>query len=464
MAMNITGIKAEAGLADRIRQTGTQGATNTTAANTGSSVADLQNQIALKQKEKDQASELITQNNNEIAELEKKINDLKAQIADKMATALNEGEALTDQQKTNVDNAVTQTVAKYLRGEITKAQLMETLKTTLAGSESELAGKLGELMDNSDSMVSEIEGMISQICDLASQNEELKQKILDADKAIASCQSQIAAEAAKESGCCDPIGFEKDNVTYDFIVDRDGDGEFDGPNEFMGAENGFEEVKAMDKDGNGIVEGEELNGAKMIKTDKKTGEQSFVTAQEAGVTSIDLSTYQKTGYKMANGNEHLGNFDINAQGETIKGYQTLDKVDWLKANYGNSYGKSIDSKATTKVENNTNVTKNIANAKAMTKAKATDVDVKKLDPAAESKLIDDTEESIANAISVTLATNIGAVDTVNNNYKEEKIKEENPVENNKKETTDKKDKPSTMSFMAMAYAFNAEDMKKKQIA
>lgn len=460
MAMNISSISAEAGLADRIRNSAPTTSTNTTQNTNGnSSIADLQNQIAAKQKEKDEASQLIDNNNAQMAELEEKINALKAQITEKMAQALADGEALTDQQKTNVDNAVTQTVAKYLRGEITKDQLMETLKTTLAGSEADLAGKLGELMDNSDSMVTEIEGMISQICDLASQNEQLKEKILNCDKQIAECQSQIAAEQAENSKC-DPIGFEKDDVTYDFIVDRDGDGEFDGPNEFMGAEDGFKEVEAMDKDGNGIVEGEELNGAKMIKTDKKTGEQSFVTAQEAGVTSIDLSSYKETGYKMANGNEHLGSFNINAQGETIEGYQTLDNVNWLKANYGNSYGKSIDSNETTQVTNNVNT------GIAKVQEKAGEVDVKKLDPAKEAKLIQETEEAISNAIDGTLAANIGAVETVDNEYTQEKI-EEVEDKTNKKENTENaenKQKPSTMSFMAMAYAFNAEDMKKKQIA
>lgn len=461
MAMNISDIWSEAGLSDRIRNTAAATPTNTQNTSSNSTIKNLQNQIAAKQKEKDRASKLIEKNEETIEELEKKINNLKAQITANMATALNEGEAFTEEEKTNIDNAITQTVAKYLRGEITKSELMETLKTTLAGSEAELAEKLGGLMENSDAMVSELEGMISQICDLASQNESLKQKILDCDKQIASCQAQIEAEQAKR---CDPIGFEKDGVTYDFIVDRDGDGEFDGPNEFMGAENGFEEVKAMDKDGNDIVEGEELNDAKMIKTDKKTGKQSFITAQEAGVTSIDLSTYQQTGYKMANGNEHLGSFNINAQGETIKGYQTLDNVNWLNTNYGNSYGKSIDSNKETDISTKTADAKKVA---GQTKVKSVAVDVKKLDPAAEKALIANTATSIENAINSTLEANIGAVNTVDTNYTNEKVEtEENKTteQNTNKEIANEKQKPSTMSFMAMAYAFNAEDIKKKQIA
>ena len=53
----------------------------------------------------------------------------------------------------------------------------------------------------------------------------------------------------------------------------------------------------------------------------------------------------------SNGNKLAGNFNINANGKTETGYQTLDKVDWLKANYGNSYGKSIDSDAVTSTKN-----------------------------------------------------------------------------------------------------------------
>ena len=117
----------------------------------------------------------------------------------------------------------------------------------------------------------------------------------------------------------------------------------------------------LDKDGNGVVEGAELDGMKMIKTDKTTGTQSFVSAKDAGVTSIDLSSYNAKNIKQANGNTLAGNYNLNVSGKKVEGYQTLDQMDWLAANYGNSYGKSIDStEATSTAQKTTAAATNVA--------------------------------------------------------------------------------------------------------
>ena len=50
--------------------------------------------------------------------------------------------------------------------------------------------------------------------------------------------------------------------------------------------------------------------------------------------SINLGSYKELNHELSNGNALLGTFDFAIDGEVSnKGYNTLDKIDWLDANY-----------------------------------------------------------------------------------------------------------------------------------
>ncbi len=139
----------------------------------------------------------------------------------------------------------------------------------------------------------------------------------------------------------DPIGFEQDNITYNFVIDRDKDGTFDDASELLGAKNGWAEVKAFDLDGNGIIEGDELENMTLLAIDNETGQYTFMNAQEAGVESIDLKSYKRQNSRQVNNNVLAGTFNINVNGETLQGKQTFDSLRNLNNEFSMMYGSNI---------------------------------------------------------------------------------------------------------------------------
>lgn len=140
----------------------------------------------------------------------------------------------------------------------------------------------------------------------------------------------------------DPISFTKDGFTNHFIVDRDGDGIFDNEEEFLGAEKGWQEMKAYDKDKNGIIEGDELEDLKMVSVNDTTGQFTFRSAEEAGIESIDLSTYNREDKSLVNGDILRGNFEIEmTDGTTVKGEHTDDYLKNISFKYANLFGAEI---------------------------------------------------------------------------------------------------------------------------
>lgn len=176
------------------------------------------------------------------------------------------------------------------------------------------------------------------------------------------CMANAQAASEKMSGkneeltkkCDDPIGFIDGNGDrFDFITDRNDDGIFNGVNEFLGAQNGFDEMRGLDKDGNGIVEGNELAGLKLLKTDK-SGKQSFIDASAMDI-KVDLKSYQdKGGASIGKGQSLLGNFNLTVGGESIQGYNTLDSSEYLNKTYGNMFNQSLTGGSASKPANISN--------------------------------------------------------------------------------------------------------------
>lgn len=155
------------------------------------------------------------------------------------------------------------------------------------------------------------------------------------------CSNSSCTEVPKASSC-DPISFSKDGVTNHFIADRDNDGVFDDSSEFLGAQDGWEEMKAYDKDQNGVIEGSELKNLQMVSVDEATGQYTFRSAKDAGIGSIDLSTYQEKGSMDVTGDVLRGEFKINmTDGSVVDGVQTDDTLKNLDIKYSSLFGSEI---------------------------------------------------------------------------------------------------------------------------
>lgn len=180
----------------------------------------------------------------------------------------------------------------------------------------------------------------------------------------------------------DPITFQQGDTTYTFINDRNGDGKFsytnDKNNDLLGSQNGIDELKAYDTDGNGKIEGKELdqvilmsnkqvesvgeNGSKDVDEYKKGGNYkgkgaytnsvdfniAYQTASSLGITSIDLSTIsdKDKDQKSANGSELLNTFNITTNGKKLDTNIQAKETDNTKTNLETFYKQVADSSKT----------------------------------------------------------------------------------------------------------------------
>ena len=120
-------------------------------------------------------------------------------------------------------------------------------------------------------------------------------------------------------GGADPFSWRNGDTTYTLTIDRDGDNTFDGPNEFVGAEQGWAEMTAADADNDGNLTAEEMAAAgfSVMENDqslKGGGTYGWNGVAESGIKSIDLNSYREiTGIKACdlNGNQRTGDFTVN---------------------------------------------------------------------------------------------------------------------------------------------------------
>ncbi len=144
----------------------------------------------------------------------------------------------------------------------------------------------------------------------------------------------------------DPISFTDGNVKYDFIKDKNNDGIFNDASEFLGAENGWAEMKQYDTNGDGVINGEELKKLQLVAVDQESGQFSFKNADEAGIASIDLASFKETeGKKLTMTNDYNeGTFKINMKnGSVLQGVETQDSNQNLNNKYGVLFGASTET-------------------------------------------------------------------------------------------------------------------------
>lgn len=299
------------------------------------------------------------ENEEKIKLLEEQITKLKEEVEEDVKVATNKMSDLTEEQTKNINKCVANLTDKLAKGEITQEGFDEQLQSGLSsmGFSAEFAAQMNVLI-NANGKVSLIELLANEIGILKERNKAVDQQI-------------VAAQAARKS--CDPIGFELDGVKYDFFIDKDKNGLLSNENEFLGAQNNWDEMTALDGDTSGTITKDEMDKAGlMVVVTLKDGTQKIMKASDLFTEendAIDLGTYKAGGTADdlknngvttnilgtdANGkdaNQLLGTFGLTVGGRTINsGYQTFDDGEWLDKNYGFSDNWVINS--------NTNVGKN----------------------------------------------------------------------------------------------------------
>lgn len=290
---------------------------------------------------------------NQMTEIEAQIEKLIEKAEKLTEDALAKQEAQTEEYQEEAKAVVKQQMQAYVAANKEGGQGMtrEQLQSNITGALPNCCSEMTEIFNSfteANGLLDEVDSYIGDLRSLIEDVKSFDTQISALDNSIETAKAAEEAAAASAS-CCDPIGFEtEDGSRYDFIVD---DGAFDSTSDFLGAEDQWAAMQALDTSGDGIVDADELSAAniKMVKTDAN-GNQSVVDiAEEFGEDfSVDLSSYQNALQADYNGTLDLGDddgdgaanqtllgtFNVNIDGESIQGYNTFDDVDWLADNYG----------------------------------------------------------------------------------------------------------------------------------
>ncbi|MCD7780671.1 MAG: hypothetical protein LUH05_08380 [Candidatus Gastranaerophilales bacterium] len=311
------------------------------------------------QEEIDKLEEEKEENIEKMEEIEANIEKLADSAEKNIMQAAKAQEDAVSEHEEETQEVLDENLQEYINankegGEgMTRDELQENIKNALPNTP-EIADAVAALTAASEE-VDEIDANLSELNTLINDTQSIEEEIEAKQEEY---DAAVAAEAAPK--CCDPIGFTvgegDEQAQYDFIVD---DGSFDSTSDFLGADGNWSEMTALDTDGDNIVTAEELQAGniKAVKTNADGSQEVVDLAEEFGDDfSIDLSSYEEGGSYSgidtttdSDGDgtadqSLLGTFDVNVDGETVSGYNTLDDTDWLSENYG------LSSDDTTSVE------------------------------------------------------------------------------------------------------------------
>lgn len=327
----------------------------TTAVGTGEESAKIKEEIQ-------ELEEKKQENIEKMEKIEAEIEDLAEAAEANIMEALAKQEAAAEEHEEESKAALDENIKAYVEankegGEgMTREELQANIKNSLPNAP-QLADSMALLVEANE-QISEIDSCLGELNKLI-----LDTQAIDAEIEAKEGEYEAAVAAEEAAKCCDPIGFtttDKDGnqAQYDFIVD---DGAFDSTSDFLGANGQWNEMAALDTDGDNIVSSAELQAGniKAVKTNADGSQEIVDLAQEFGEDfSIDLSSYSQGGSHSAidtvsdddgdgvANQTLLGTFNLNINGETVNGYNTLDDNDWLSENYGisaNTDAETTDS-------------------------------------------------------------------------------------------------------------------------
>ena len=322
---------------------------------------------------------LKASNDTEISNLKEAVEELQQQYTEKLEDAdrleaeytrkLEQDERAYEKSVQKIKEHQIDLYGESLRGPgkgMSEEQLYQNIQNAIPDApalDSSIVAKVKSLRSEAAQIQKDIATKNSLIDAKTLENQKLEVEIADLqNKYLTALQSeQTAASSGPPGGSSgnggssggggDPIGFDFDGDTYDFIVD---DGNFDSTSDFLGFENEWEAMQQLDTDGNGTVDMNELKdgGIQLVKTGKD-GSQEIVNVDDkrfGSGMSIDLNTYKqgstgasdnllkKIDTKDSDGDgianqSLLGTFKININGQTHEGYNTWDDTDFLSGKF-----------------------------------------------------------------------------------------------------------------------------------
>ncbi len=323
---------------------GTQAAQGSSSVSaTGESSEKIKEEIEELEAEKEENIEKMEKIEDEIETLAKSAEKHIMEAAKAQETTVKEHEEET--QAVLDENIQAYINANKEGGEgMTRDELQENIKGAMPNTP-EIADAVAALTAASEE-VGEIDSCLGELNKLITDTQ-----LIDEEIELKNEEYEAALKAEEEAKCCDPIGFtatdeDGNQAQYDFIVD---DGAFDSTSDFLGANGQWNDMAALDTDGDNIVSIAELQAGniKAVKTNADGSQEVVDLADEFGEDfSVDLSSYEKGGSHSAVNTTSdsdgdgtadqtmLGTFNVNINGQTVNGYNTLDDVDWLSENYG----------------------------------------------------------------------------------------------------------------------------------
>lgn len=283
--------------------------------------------------------------NSSAETIKETVEKLSEEIKTSLDEAIEAQKEITEEEQERVKELVSTQIEQFKKDkeagkDVKMSDLQANIKAGLAegGFDEEMSTILSDLVVTNTKMVT-MDSLLDELGVINGQMKMLDTEMANLDKVIEE-QEKAAAEAAANCNPCDPIGFkDEDGTTYEFVVDKDGNGELSNFSEFLGSENYFEEMEALDADGSGDVTNDELNQAGvMVLVKDANGNQELKSIEEAfggEEVNVDLNSYQEAeeGALAENGQTLLGNFDISVGDETFDGYSTLDSAEYLMENY-----------------------------------------------------------------------------------------------------------------------------------
>ncbi len=315
--------------------------TEETAATSATEAADEADLDANKEKKAELQAQWDALNSS-AETIKETVEKLSEEIKKSLDEAIEAQKEITEEEQERVKELVSTQIEQFKKDkengkDVKMSDLQANIKSGLeaGGFDEEMSAILSDMVVTNTKMVT-MDSLLDELGVINGQMKMLDTEMANLDKVIEE-QEKAAEEAAK---CCDPIGFSnEEGTTFEFVVDKDGNGELSNFSEFLGAENFFDEMVALDADGSGDVTNEELNDAGvMVLVKDANGNQELKSIADAfggEDVNVNLGSYQDAGEgaKAANGQTLLGNFDITVGDDTYEGYSTLDSAEYLQANY-----------------------------------------------------------------------------------------------------------------------------------
>lgn len=296
-----------------------------------------------------------SENYDEMDDIQSKVENLvkKAEELIDQATAKVEGDV--EEKKQQAKDAVNQQVQAYIEANKNgEGMSQDDLRSNINGALDAIGlpqiAPLFNALAKASGILDEVDSLLGDLRTLIDETNSIELELSTLDNGIKLAEA-VEAEKTAANNSCDPIGFEFDGANYDFIVgDEDG---FNSTSDFLGADDQWAAMQALDTNNDGIVDMDEFNAAniKLVKTEGDSQSVVDIADVFGDDFSVDLNSYNSAfadenpaSYAGISTGDHdgdgiadqtlLGTFNLNINGESVQGYNTLDDTEWLIQKYG----------------------------------------------------------------------------------------------------------------------------------